>query len=920
MNSTVTNLNSLSNPENGDLLYMVDVSEPLGSPSRSKKITKQELANSLASFYGSANWLDPVLTTSALSGIPSPSLGDMVFVADDGDGKGAQYHYNGTSWVKIADVDWAPLTEAQVKELNTTTLSVAKASHGFSVGDPLRFDEASSYVKATASSETNARVAGIVSSVPDSDNFVIQVSGLYTLSGAFSAYTKNTVLYLSDTGTLDSSEGSETAPIGLVLDANTLLLRFASGAGGGNLAVVEVVDTTARLALTGIKTGQLVFETTNNELYSLQDDSSISSASSWLRLSDISPGQFTPIDLQPDQDAVFQSSTVSNTLRLVENLGIFYLQKPDGTRYRLDAKATAFSGIIPGATPDQSIHPHVSSPNNHLLEIITINGVVRAFVIPSDGSTKKEVSLGISTEIDSAEQFDLEYTDVDNIFGLGASEKYSLVSGNSDSVGVNGIPLVQNLQPADAGANPRPLIISGGEDSYANKALNKKLNRQDYILRPYLGTIANFRERAEKGEIATTDEGLYVTATKDAAKFFGAITATADSGGFCKFTVTSTTNLEVGDTVRVTGHATSGLQRVTSVDSATEFTTNEAYQAGTSGGVHNLANIASAGVNKQLTYNEIYEQNAPGVYIASDNSAVVLLSPEGVFYQTNAVGRTSVIPGATPDQQVIPHVTSPDQHLLELITINGVVRAFVIPSDGSTKKEISLGISAALDSAEQFDFEYTDVDNAIGLGATESFSLITGNSDVKGVNGLSIVQNLQPADAGSNPYPLVISGGYGASTDKPLGKLLDKSYFVVVPFKGAIDTFLLTAQAGEECLNSTASAITGVTAPANKRYTCIKTASREIDGTSLSVPITSSAANSGDIQFTCTATDLTVLVNPGDIIHTTGCDGDATHNGQHKVTAVTATTITVDTTFVGADSTGDLRLSALVELVTSTGI
>ena len=121
-------------------------------------------------------------------------------------------------------------------------------------------------------------------------------------------------------------------------------------------------------------------------------------------------------------------------------------------------------------------------------------------------------------------------------------------------------------------------------------------------------------------------------------------------------------------------------------------------------------------------------------------------------------------------------------------------------------------------------------------------------------------------------------------------------------------------------MNSTASAITGVTAPANKRYTCIKTASREIDGTSLSVPITSSAANSGDIQFTCTATDLTVLVNTGDIIHTTGCDGDATHNGQHKVTAVTATTITVDTTFVGADSTGDLRLSALVDLVTSTGI
>jgi len=62
------------------------------------------------------NWAAPVADVPSL---PSASEygGKMIFVQDDGDGKGAQYHSNSTAWVKIADVDWAPYTGSQIKSL-----------------------------------------------------------------------------------------------------------------------------------------------------------------------------------------------------------------------------------------------------------------------------------------------------------------------------------------------------------------------------------------------------------------------------------------------------------------------------------------------------------------------------------------------------------------------------------------------------------------------------------------------------------------------------------------------------------------------------------------------------------------------------------------------------------------------------------
>lgn len=77
------------------------------------KIDWSHVANTPA--FGSEHWLEPVDNIAGRDAITSPQAGDCVLVRDDGDGKAAQYHYNGAAWVKIGDVDWTPLTDPQVK-------------------------------------------------------------------------------------------------------------------------------------------------------------------------------------------------------------------------------------------------------------------------------------------------------------------------------------------------------------------------------------------------------------------------------------------------------------------------------------------------------------------------------------------------------------------------------------------------------------------------------------------------------------------------------------------------------------------------------------------------------------------------------------------------------------------------------------
>ncbi len=71
-------------------------------------------------------------------------------------------------------------------------------------------------------------------------------------------------------------------------------------------------------------------------------------------------------------------------------------------------------------------------------------------------SPNNAIALGIAVKVDSTESpQDIEFVHTDG-------ESYSVINGNSDSLGTNGLPIRQGFQNASVGSNPAPLLIDGG--------------------------------------------------------------------------------------------------------------------------------------------------------------------------------------------------------------------------------------------------------------------------------------------------------------------------------------------------------------------------------------------------------------------------------------------------------------------------
>ena len=66
------------------------------------------------------------------------------------------------------------------------------------------------------------------------------------------------------------------------------------------------------------------------------------------------------------------------------------------------------------------------------------------------------IALGIAVKVDEAEYpEDIEFVHTDG-------ESYSVINGNSDSLGPNGLPIRQGFQAPSIGSHPAPLLIDGG--------------------------------------------------------------------------------------------------------------------------------------------------------------------------------------------------------------------------------------------------------------------------------------------------------------------------------------------------------------------------------------------------------------------------------------------------------------------------
>jgi len=112
-----------------------------------------------------------------------------------------------------------------------------------------------------------------------------------------------------------------------------------------------------------------------------------------------------------------------------------------------------------GAYPNQSLKV-IDNPTQSVVVVSDRDGNLD-FVVKTDASraylntpsSRLQLTTGVSVVEDSTEP-DIEITTT--------SGTYSLITGDSDAVGANGLPQRQGFNAPDIGANPAPLLISGG--------------------------------------------------------------------------------------------------------------------------------------------------------------------------------------------------------------------------------------------------------------------------------------------------------------------------------------------------------------------------------------------------------------------------------------------------------------------------
>ena len=112
-----------------------------------------------------------------------------------------------------------------------------------------------------------------------------------------------------------------------------------------------------------------------------------------------------------------------------------------------------------GAYPNQSFKV-TDNPNKSVMVIADADGNLDFLVKTDDAniflntpSARKAASFGFSVVEDSSEP-DIEVAS--------GGENYSVISGDSDTKGANGLPLRQGFNLPDIGAYPAPILISGG--------------------------------------------------------------------------------------------------------------------------------------------------------------------------------------------------------------------------------------------------------------------------------------------------------------------------------------------------------------------------------------------------------------------------------------------------------------------------
>jgi len=146
---------------------------------------------------------------------------------------------------------------------------------------------------------------------------------------------------------------------------------------------------------------------------------------------------------------VVQLADVSGTVKLpaVDGSQLLNLPSPDVN--------TPLTTALRGTD-----NPHIGAYPNQSFKVV--DNPFKSVMIVADeaGNLKLLNSLGVNNiAVGFSVVEDGTEPDIEVVSG---SETYSVISGDSDSKGANGLPTRQGFNLPDIGANPAPILISGG--------------------------------------------------------------------------------------------------------------------------------------------------------------------------------------------------------------------------------------------------------------------------------------------------------------------------------------------------------------------------------------------------------------------------------------------------------------------------
>ena len=107
-----------------------------------------------------------------------------------------------------------------------------------------------------------------------------------------------------------------------------------------------------------------------------------------------------------------------------------------------------------------TVNPHIGAYPNQSFKVV--DNPVQSVMLLADevGNLKLLNSLGVNNiAVGFSVVEDGTEPDIEVVSG---SETYSVISGDSDTKGANGLPIRQGFNYPDIGANPAPILISGG--------------------------------------------------------------------------------------------------------------------------------------------------------------------------------------------------------------------------------------------------------------------------------------------------------------------------------------------------------------------------------------------------------------------------------------------------------------------------